>query len=164
MKKIHRVIGCILMVFLLSSCGTNTRETIASDFLTQYYQVTEEEVLAFSELKSAKDEAAYDQYIEKVKEKYASTMLDVEMDRLAKNRMLSYMDQYAYENKALYNVSAVKLERETENQDFEVFKYTLEVMETDTEETLTLSGQIKVETNDNGDFVTYTELDIPKTQ
>lgn len=164
MKKIHRVIGCILMVLLLSSCGQNPRETIASDFLTQYYQVSEDDVLAFSELKEVKDEAAYDQYIEKVKEKYSSTVMDNEMDRLAKNRMLSYMVQYAYENNTLYNVSTLKLEREADDQDYDIFNYTLDVVETNTDETFTLSGQIKVETNDNGDLITYTDLAVPKTK
>lgn len=162
-KKIHRVMGFILMVFLLSSCSTNNRESIAREFLNQYYQVTEDEVLAFSELDTAQDETLYNQYIQTVKENFSNIMTEKEMDRLAKNRLLSYMVQYANENETLYRIDALKIDIETAEKNYDIFNYTLDVIDSNTSKTLTISGLIKVETTSDGDFITYTELTVPKT-
>lgn len=149
------------MLFLVSSCAAKERETLAGEFLKQYYQVTEAQVFAFSELKDTESEDMFDQYMEKVKENYSKVLDTKEMERLAQNRILSYMIQYAYENNALYELSDFKLEIETDQKAYDLYNYRVDLLERASNTTVTLTGKLKIESGSNGDLITYAELGIP---
>lgn len=160
-KKIHHVTSLILMIFLLSSCGANKSEEVARAFLNQYYQITEEDVLTFSELKGAMSQDAYEAFNEGLYQTFSELVDQEELKRMAQNRVLSQMIQYAYENSTLFKPSALTLEKASSEKDYDVYNYQVDLLETKSNASFSLSGMLKIETLADGTLITYTELGSP---
>lgn len=147
-------------ILLVCACNQVSSETVCRQFLTEYYEVTAEEVLLLSDLSQNQDETAFDVYAEKTMEAYMAFTTTDELNRLVANRELSHMIQYAFENDTTFQVTTLTLNLDQEDTDYVIYHYTATVKDITSGISSDINGSIKAEKQ--GDVYRIVKTDLGK--